>query len=140
MKFRDYFSWKNFLFATFLMAIMILFAIRQSNNMVKVSFADTEVYVSSARYSLTIPYDMIASSELTALPEPGERGADAYDDDILRAGVWTNDVWGEYYIVADLDVMNCIVTELEDGRIFVFNRKNDASTAEDYETLQSYLY
>ena len=52
MKFRDYFSLKHILFAVVLMALMVLLAINQSVNTVKVYFESTEVQVLSAKYSL----------------------------------------------------------------------------------------
>lgn len=139
MKFKDYFSIKHMLFAVALFAILIPFAIRDSNNQVKVSFDDTSVYTSSNKYSLTVSYDQIDSVELAALPEAGEKVEDGYDDDILRAGKWINDTWGEYYITADLDTSNCVVMHLTDGRVFVFSSKNDETTAEHYQTLLTHL-
>ena len=139
MRFRDYFSLKHILFAVVLMALMVLFAIRQSNTTVKVNFREESVNVTSNKYSMTILYDDIADAELITLAEPGERLADAYDDDILRAGVWRNDTWGDYIIVADLDADTCILLHLNDGRVLVFNRKDNTATAQDYETLLTYL-
>ena len=139
MKFRDYFSVKHILFAIALMALMLLFAVRQSNTTVKVYFGQEAVDVTSAKYTMSIRYEDIASAELATLAEAGEKVADGYDDDILRAGVWHNDAWGEYIIVADLDATNCIKLDLNDGRILVFSRKNNDSTAEDFVELQSYL-
>ena len=127
------------LFAVALFAILIPFAIRDSNNQVKVSFDDTSVYTSSNKYSLTVSYDQIDSVELAVLPEAGEKVEDGYDDDILRAGKWINDTWGEYYITADLDTSNCVVMHLTDGRVFVFSSKNDETTAEHYQTLLTHL-
>ena len=139
MKFRDYFSLKHILFAVVLMALMVLLAIRQSNNTVKVYFENTEVQVFSAKYSLAIPYDIIESAQLVDLPFEGERVTDAFDDDTLRAGVWNNETWGEYHIVADLDAKNCIEVKLNDGQTFVFSRKDNATTEADYQTLTGYL-
>ena len=123
------------LFAVALFAILIPFAIRDSNNQVKVSFDDTSVYTSSNKYSLTVSYDQIDSVELAVLPEAGEKVEDGYDDDILRAGKWINDTWGEYYITADLDTSNCVVMHLTDGRIFVFSSKDDETTQQHFDTL-----
>jgi len=139
MKFRDYFSLKHILFAIGLIALMLFFAFRQSNNTVKVNFGDTSVSVSSAKYSMSILYSDIRSAQLTNLAEAGEEVADSFDDDILRAGEWHNDTWGDYIIVADLDTSNCVLLTLYDGRTLVFSRKNDKATIEDFETLQSYL-
>lgn len=139
MRFKDYFSLKHILFAVVLMALMIGFAVRQSENMVKVYFEDAEVQVVSSRFSMAIPYDMIDSADLAELAEPGEKISNGYDDDIIRSGLWKNDTWGEYNIVADLDATNCITVRLTDGRIFVFNRKDNAETFRIYETLLTYL-
>ena len=139
MKFRDYFSLKHILFAVVLMAIMLFFAIRQSDNMVKVYFEDTNVQVTSSKYSMSIQYADIQSAELAPMEAAGEEIADTYDDDILRAGTWRNDVWGEYSICADLDTTNCVVVTINDGRTLVFSRKNNDTTAELYNTLQTYL-
>ncbi len=139
MRFKDYFSIKHILFAVFLFAILMPFAIRDSNNQVKVSFDDTSIYTSSNKYSMTIRYDQIDSIELTDLADAGEKVEDGYDDDILRAGKWHNDAWGEYYITADLDTSNCVVMHLKDGRIFVFSSKDNNTTAQYFETLQSHL-
>lgn len=139
MKFRDYFSLKHILFAIGLIALMLLFAIRQSNNTVKVSFNRDMVDVTSAKYSMSIRYEDIVSARLTDLAEDGERIDYCYDDGTLRAGIWHNDTWGDYIIVADLDTSKCIYIEIEDGRVLVFSRKNDKTTKEDFETLQTYL-
>ena len=139
MKFRDYFSLKQILFALFLFALLIPIALWDSNTQVKVSFGDTSVNITSDKYSLGIPYDIIEEAELTELAEPGEELEETWDNDIIRTGKWENDTWGEYYIVADLDTDNCIVAHLEDGRIFVFSRKDNATTEEDYNILMGYL-
>lgn len=139
MKFRDYFSVKHILFAIGVVALMLVFATCQSNNTVKVYFEDTNVQVISSKYSLTIQYADIVSAELADLAEAGEEIRDSYDDEILRAGVWRNNTWGEYIICADLDTTNCIVVTINDGRTMVFSRKNDATNAELYQTLQTHL-
>ena len=139
MKFKDYFSLKHILFALLLFAVLIPFVIRDSNKQVRVSFDASSVSISSKKYSMTVRYDDINSASLTDLAEPGEELADAYDDDILHAGVWKNDVWGEYHIAADLDTTNCIKIQLKDGRIFVFSSVDNDTTAAHFETLQSHL-
>ncbi|MBR5125651.1 MAG: hypothetical protein IKU68_02845 [Oscillospiraceae bacterium] len=139
MRFKDYFSLKNLFFSVALFAILIPFAIRDSNNQVKVYFDDASVRTTSNKYTLTIPYGDIVSAELTDLAEPGQKVTDGYDDDILRAGLWQNETWGEYHITADLDATNCILITLNDGRVFVFSSVNNETTAEHFETLQSHL-
>ena len=139
MKFKDYFSLKHILFAVVLFAILVPFAIRDSNNQVKVSFDDTTIYTTSNRYNMSVTYAQIESIELVPLAEAGEKIEDGYDDDILRAGKWKNDTWGEYYITADLDTNNCVVMHLTDGRIFVFSSKDDETTQQHFDTLNSHL-
>ena len=140
MKFRDYFSLKHLIFAIILMAIMLCFAIHQSNNTVKVSFANDHVYVRSSKYGMTISYQDIDSVALEALGNPGEKAdEEAWDDDIVRYGNWINDDWGKYIACIDPDTSNCIVVHISDGRTLVFSRKNDATTQEIYDTLLTYL-
>ena len=143
MKFWKSFSKRSVLrqlfFGIALFIILIPIAIWDSNTQVKVSFNSEAAFVSSDEYNMNIHYADIVSAELTALADPGEEVQDCLDNDILRVGVWTNDAWGEYIIVADLDATTCILLKLEDGRTLVFNRKNDKTTAEIYETLLTYL-
>lgn len=143
MKFWKSFSKKSVLrqlvFVLVLFAILIPVAIWDSDTQVKVSFDDSYCYVQSDKYSMSILLDDIETVELTDLAEPGEKVADGFDNDIIRVGVWTNETWGEYIIVADLDVDNCIVLTLKDGRTLVFSRKNEETTTELYETLLTHL-
>lgn len=139
MKFRDYFSKKQLFFALFIFIILIPIALWQSSNLVKVSFNSEHVNISSSKYSMSIRYNEIASAELVDLAEAGEKVQDGYDDDLIRTGVWKNNTWGEYTVCVDLDATQCIVAHLDDGRIFVFNRKNNETTADLFETLQTYL-
>ena len=142
MNFRDLFSKRSIrqlIFVALLFALLIPIAIWDSGTQVKVQFNDTSLYVRCDRYNMTIAYDEISSAELVELPEPGEKLENGFDDDIIRAGLWKNDIWGEYHICADLDTTVCVVIKLEDGRTFVFSCKSDKATTEDYEQLKTYL-
>ncbi len=130
---------RQFLFGLFLFAVMLPIAVLDSNTQVKVNFYDTDVSIKSDKYTMSIPYGIIESAELTAMAEPGERVENSYDNDVLRAGVWHNDAWGEYHIAADLDTSNCIVVHLDDGRTFVFSCKNDTKTEKIFNELQTHL-
>ena len=130
---------KQLVFILVLFALLIPVAIWDSNAQVSVSFDAETVFVKCDRYNMRIQYSDIAAAELVALAEAGEPIADCRDDEIIRCGVWHNDAWGEYTIVADMDAATCVKLELHDGRILVFSRKNDKATAEDFETLQPYL-
>jgi len=136
MKFREMFSLKHFLFAVLILAVMIPCVIIQSNNTVKIDLDETEVFIRSSRYRMLIDYNIIESLELTPLAEAGEAvSEDSFDDGVVRYGDWQNDTWGVYSICADLDVKNCIVAHLDDGRTFVFNRKNTSETESIYQQL-----
>ena len=143
MKFWQSFSKKAVLkqlgFALFIFAILIPLSFWDSGRQVRVSFDDDGIFVKSKKYSMSVSYHQIASAELSKLAEPGEKLQDGFDNDILRAGMWHNDVWGEYYITADLDTSNCVVLHLDDGRIFVFSCKDDETTASYYTQLLPYL-
>lgn len=136
MKFRDMFSLKHFLFAVLILAVMIPCVIIQSNNTVKIDLDETEVFIRSSRYRMLIDYDIIEALELQPLAEAGEKMSDdSFDDDVVRYGDWKNDPWGEYTACVDLDVESCILAHLNDGRTFVFNRKNISETETIYQQL-----
>ncbi len=139
MKFRDYFSIKHILFAIGVVALMLAFAFWQSGNVVKVTFYEQSVFVKARRYAMDIHYNDIRSAELTTMEESGEEVADSFDDDTVRTGVWKNDAWGEYTTCIDPDTGNCILLKISDGRTLVFSRKDDETTAQLFETLQTYL-
>lgn len=139
MRFRDLFSKKQFFFAIFIFALLIPLALWDSNTQVKVTFETDAIYIKSDEYNMSIEYGDIVSAELTDLAVPGEQIEDCVDNDIIRTGKWRNETWGEYYICADVDATNCIALRLEDGRLFIFSRKDNEETAGIYETLQTYL-
>ena len=130
---------RQLIFILILFALLIPAAIWDSNSQVKVRFDDSIVHVKSDRYTMNIQYSDIASAELTSLAEAGYPVMNSFDNDIIRTGVWSNDAWGEYIIVVDLDADQCIKLALHDGRTLVFSRKNDKATTQDFETLQTYL-
>lgn len=139
MRFRDIFSLKHILFAVVLVALMMLFAINHSNNMVKVKFNEDAVRITSSEYNITLDYADIANATLENLSDAGQQKENAHDDEMLRSGVWENDTWGTYYICADLDATQCIVARLHDGRVFVFSRKNNAETQKIYDELLAHI-
>lgn len=137
-KFWQVVSKPYFFFGLAIFAIVIVISLIQSTMLVKVDFGADAVDISSSKYSMNIPYDMVDSIELTAMPDRGEE-VDGFDDLTLRTGQWANDEWGSYYVCANLNVTDCIVVRLTDGRIFVFSYKSNDATAEVYETFQSHL-
>ena len=130
---------RQLLFVVLIFALLIPTAIWDSNSQVKVRFDSDIVHIKCDRYKMDIQYSDIANAALVPMVEPGQPGKSAHDNDIVRTGTWTNEDWGEYIIVADLDTTTCIKLDLHDGRTLVFCRKNDKATAEDFELLQSHL-
>ena len=137
-KFWQLVSKKDFFFILAIFIGVIIMSFFESANKVQVVFGSDAVDIAAPRYSMNIPYEMVDSVELVPMPDAG-KVTQGNDDMTCRTGSWKNEVWGEYFVCADLDASDCIVARLKDGRIFVFSRKDNASTAQDYETLQSYL-
>lgn len=131
-KFWKLVSRKDLVFGILLFAVVIAMTVFETYNKVKVDFSDAAVDIRTSKYSMNIPYDMVDSIELVALPDAGTV-IDGTDDMAARTGLWENETWGEYYICADLNSPTCIVAHLEDGRIFVFSRRNEEETAQIYD-------
>ena len=136
-KFWQVVSKKDLIFGLIILALTIVISLKPSNK-VRVQFEEAGVDIVTTKYSMNIPYDMVASIALVEKPELGEQ-IDGYNDNIVAYGIWKNDTWGEYYIVADLDTSNCIVLRLIDGRTFVFSCKDDETTVSHYEQLRLHL-
>lgn len=137
-KFWKLVSKKHLIFGVLLFAAVIALSLSQSAEAVTVTFGDSAVDIAASRFSMNIPYDMVDHAELVEIPDRGDV-IDGTDDMAVRTGQWTNDTWGEYFVCADLDASNCIAVHLNDGRIFVFSRKDNAETAQIFETFQTYL-
>ena len=130
---------RQLVFILCLFVVMFLLAIWDSNTQIKVKFDDAAVHVKSDKYTMEIPYSDISSAELAQLPDAVDPVMNAFDDDIIRTGVWSDSTWGDHHCNVDLDCSSCIAVYLKDGSLFVFSRKSDKATAEDLQTLQTYL-
>ncbi len=140
MKFRDFYSKKHILFALFLFVVLIPIAMWDSATQVTTEFLETAVSIRSDKFRISVEYQQIESAELVPLADAGEPTEERWtDNNIIRTGYWYNDTWGDYCIVADLDVDTCIVLHLTDGRTFVFSQKDEKTTEELYNTLLLYL-
>ena len=131
-------SKQDLVFVSLIFVAVIVLSIFESANKIKVTFAEDSVTAEAPKYSLNIPYDMVARAELVDMPDSGEV-IEGMDDLASRTGHWENETWGEYYVCADLDASTCIVVYLDDGRVFVFSRKDNEETAQVFETFQTYL-
>ena len=138
-KFWKLVSKKDLVFISLIFVAVIVFSFVETQNKVKVSFGEESVDVTSAKYTMNIPYELIKDVQLMDLPEAG-KVISGRDDMTIRYGTWNNDHFGEYYICADLAAENCIVVQLKDGRFFLFSRLSTAETSALFETLQTYLY
>jgi hypothetical protein len=137
-KLKSLFRWRDVIFAVVLMSITLMFAFCNAQTMMDVTFGETALDVTSKRYSMNIPYDMVESVEIGEVDLDDEiiKGK---GDIALRTGHCINKDWGEYYCVLDLQTSKCILIRLNDGRIFAFSHKSDEKVQEDFNTFQSYL-
>ena len=139
MRFRDIFSLKQIIMAVLVLTLFILIGLWDSATQVKVSFHEQSVVVKADKYQMDIPYDRVESVELVVLPEAGTGIKYDFDDNTMRSGYWENKAWGPHHVIVDLEAENCIVLRLDNGEIFVFSRKDTASTTELYHTLCAHL-
>lgn len=138
---KDYWkmiSTKDFAFGIIIFALVIVISIVQPSNKVLVEFGETAADVKSSRYTMNIPYEMVASIELVDKPDMGT-AKDGHDDMILMTGTWVNDTWGKYEMCTEIATDNCIVIHLTDGQIFVISRRDNEETAKVYQEFQTHL-
>lgn len=125
---------RNILFVIILFAAAMLMGKCDSDNVVRIHSSEDMIAVNSKTFSMNIPYDVIAELALEQVPDLG-RTVDGKNNDSLRTGIWENETWGEYHLCLDPDATNCIVAYLNDGRTFVFNRKNAEETENIYRQI-----
>lgn len=129
---------KHVIFVLVLFAVTLVIFYFDSSEDIKVTFSEESVTATASSFQMDIPYDMIDSVELVPMEDGGTKLSGS-DNLVTRLGNWENDAWGEYHICADLDALNCIKVDLDDGRVFIFSRKNDEETKAIYEELLSHL-
>ena len=137
-KLKSLFRWRDVIFAVVLMSITLMFAFCNAQTMMDVTFGETALDVTSKRYSMNVPYEMVESIEIADLDQDDEI-ITGKGDITMRTGHCTNKDWGEYYCVLDLQTSKCILIRLNDGRIFAFSHKSDEKVQEDFNTFQRYL-
>jgi len=136
-KFWQVVSKKDLIFGLILFTLTILISMKPSNK-VRVEFEDTSVDIVTTKFSMNIPYDMVASTALVDRPDLGDQ-LDGYTDNIVAYGFWKNDTWGEYTACIEVATENCIEIHLTDGRIFVISRRDNEETQKVFEEFQTYL-
>ena len=95
------------------------------------------VYLSSGSdYSCEIPLSHVTDIFLLDDPNFGEP-ADGGTNKHCRYGIWQNEAWGEYRIVAETKIQKCIVLSGEEG-FTLFNYESEKTTESLYRALREY--
>ena len=137
-KLKYLFKWRDLAFTVLLFALILTVAFCRAEDMIQVNFGEDALDVSTSRYSMNIPYEMIESVEIGTL-DKDDKIIEGKGDIALRTGHCTNKDWGEYYGVIDLQTSKCVLIYLNDGRLFVFSHQSDEKVQSDASTLQTYL-
>ena len=137
-KFLNSVTGRYLIFGLCLFAVVIGVSMVEAHFRIEVAVTDTDISVGSNRYNLRVEYDLIETLELVEMPDRGEN-IDGRDETSIRYGIWSNDIWGEYTVLAVPNATNCIVLHLNDGRTFVFNARSNDYTAEIFAQLQTHL-
>ena len=137
-KLKYLFKWRDLAFTVLLFTLILTVAFCRAEDMIQVNFGEDALDVSTSRYSMNIPYEMIESVEVGIL-DKDDKIIEGKGDIALRTGHCTNKDWGEYYGVIDLQTSKCVLIYLNDGRLFVFSHQSDEKVQSDAATLQTYL-
>ena len=137
-KLKYLFKWRDLAFTVLLFALILTVAFCRAEDMIQVNFGEDALDVSTSRYSMNIPYEMIETVEIGTL-DKDDKIIEGKGDVALRTGHCTNKDWGEYYGVIDLQTSKCVLIYLNDGRLFVFSHQSDEKVQSDAATLQTYL-
>ena len=137
-KFLNSVTGRYLIFGLCLFAVVIGVSMVEAHFRIEVTVTDADISVGSNRYNLRVEYDLIETLELVEMPDRGEN-IDGRDETSIRYGIWSNDIWGEYTVLAVPNATNCIVLHLNDGRTFVFNARSNDYTAEIFAQLQTHL-
>ena len=137
-KLKYLFKWRDLAFTVLLFTLILTVAFCRAEDMIQVNFGEDALDVSTSRYSMNIPYEMIESVEIGTL-DKDDKIIEGKGDIALRTGHCTNKDWGEYYGIIDLQTSKCVLIYLNDGRLFVYSHKSDEKVQSDVATLQIYL-
>ena len=137
-KFWQLVSRKDLIFIICIFLLVIVISLVEPLTKITVTMDDSAVEAKSTRYFINVKYELIESAELVEMPDKGNV-VNGSDDMSIRYGIWNNDTWGEYTIVAIPNATNCIVMHLHDGRTFVFNARSNEYTAELFAALSAHL-
>lgn len=136
-KFWKVISRKELIFLAVIVVAVLVTTAFDTQNKIKVEFGEESVDIVSKRYSMNIPYEMIADAELVEVSDFGTL-IEGEEDMTIGTGLWSNELWEEYYLCA-IPYVKCIAVTLDDGRVFVFNRLDDETTLQIYEELLEQL-
>lgn len=110
--------------------IVILILSRTMGGQQKVSVSvntDGLAFRTDSGYTSELKWDEVASLELQETLPDGTlvEGTDTRKE---KSGIWTNDTFGEYELIVNAKVTNCIVCRTTSGRVMVFNFESEEST------------
>lgn len=118
---------KNTFFVLILLAAVLFYTFSGGSVGISLDFGDERLSLGASDRDWVIPYDQIASLELTALTDLGTP-VDGTKKRTLSYGTWENDLWDKYTLCVNPTISQCIVVTLQDGSITVLNYENEEST------------
>lgn len=89
--------------------------------------ADGLSFQTESGYTSELKWDDISTIELREGFAYGTL-AEGTDNSKEKSGIWYNETFGEYELIANAKVANCIVCFTESGRVMVFNYESEEST------------
>lgn len=121
--------------------IVILILSRTMNGEQKVAVtveADGLSFKTASGYTSELKWEDISSLELKENLSYGTL-VEGTDNSKEKSGIWTNDLFGEYELIANARVTNSIVCVTDSGRVLVFNFESVESTASLLAAIQDKL-
>ncbi len=130
---------KNIFFIFLILALVLFYIFTGGSVGVSLDFGEESLTLSASDYDWTIPYDQIASLELTELPDTGTV-IDGIEKRTLCCGTRENDTWGKYILCVNPKIDQCIVVTLNTGNIYVLNYENTDSTDQLHQMFTDLLH
>lgn len=118
--------------------IIILILSRTMSGEQKVSTtveADGITFQADSGYTAELQWDEISDIEVVE-DFPYGTLVEGTDNSKEKSGIWNNDLFGEYELIANAKVSSCIVCTTNSGRTVVFNYESEESTESLLKALQ----
>lgn len=100
--------------------------------------ADGLSFQTESGYTSELKWDDISAIELREELSYGTL-VEGTDNSKEKSGIWNNEAFGEYELIANAKVASCIVCFTESGRILVFNYESEESTSSLLTAIQEKL-